>query len=337
MGKTNDAVTLADVARAAGVSIATASKALNGKTVVRESTRRHVEEVARSLAFTPNPFARALNSSITGTIGVLTADLANRFVVPILLGVEDAFGADSTSVILTDARNDAIRESHQLRTLVAKRVDGIIVLGDSDTSRPSITEQVSVPVAYAFAASQDPNDSSFTTDNIQGTDLAIDHLVSRGRRNIVAISGDPTFSAAVERLVGAMQAVQRHGLQLVGGENLFGDWSEDWGRQCVHALVEAGHHFDAIFCASDQIARGAIEQLRDENLRVPEDVAVVGYDNWELFSVHSRPPITTIDMNLQELGQAVAHELIDAIKGHPHPGVHRVPVRLIPRASTTRL
>jgi LacI family transcriptional regulator len=337
MTKAEKRPVLTDVAIAAGVSVATASKALNGRNHVNKITRQRVLDAAEKLNFTPNPFAQALNFPVTGTIGVLTADLSSRFVLPILMGVEEAFGAGSTSVIISDARKDLVRERFLLQTLIAKRVDGIIVLGDDANARPSLSEHVPVPVVYAYTPSVLSSDCSFTPDNAMGATLAIEHLVARGRRRIAMINGEPRFEAAQERSAAAQKALQSHGLGFVSGEVLYGEWSESWGRQGVRALLNARLDFDGIFCGSDQIARGVVDALREEGRSVPHDVGVVGFDDWELFSTTSRPPLTTIDMNLEHMGRAVAGELAAAIAGVTRPGLHKLPVRLVPRESTAGL
>lgn len=337
MAKISKRPVLSDVAAAAGVSVATASKALNGRHHVNEVTRQRVLEAAGQLKFTPNPFAQALNFPVTGTIGVLTADLSSRFVLPILMGVEEAFGAGSTSVIISDARNDRVREQFLLQTLMAKRVDGIIVLGADANPRQSITSDVPVPVVYAYTPSDVENDCSYTPDNAMGARLAIDHLVARGRRSIAMLNGEPRYDAATERGNAAVESLRNHGLELATGEVLYGDWSERWGRQGAQALLNSRLPVDGIFCGSDQIARGVVDELRSNGISVPHDIAVVGFDNWELFSTTSQPPLTTVDMNLEAMGRAVAEELQDAISGKPRTGIHRLPVQLIPRESTASL
>ena len=330
-------VTLFDVATLAGVSIATASKALNGRDQVRASTRERVFAAAQSLNFTPNPFAKALNEKRTGTIGMLTSDLDNRFVLPVLLGAEDAFGAGSTSVLLCDARGDAVREQHHLSTLLARRVDGIVVLGRTTNPRPSITAGIPVPVVYAYAPSDSNEDTSFTPDNYMAGKLAVEHLLDRGRHSIALINGEPSYTAATDRAAGATAAMAARGLTLEGADGLYGQWTESWGRQCTATLLASGRAIDGIVAASDQIARGVIDQLRESGLRVPEDVAVIGVDNWDILAQSARPPLSSIDMQLQELGRAAARALSTAIGGASHPGVNRLPVRVVPRESTASI
>lgn len=332
--RVRDTITLTDVAELAGVSLSTASKALNGKSQVRAETRQKVLDAAQALSFTPNPFAQALNSNRTGTIGMLTNNLDSRFVLPIVMGAEDAFGAGKTSVILADSRGDSIREQHHLSVLLQKRVDGIVVLGPSTNPRPSIPASLPVPVVYAYQPSESPLDASFTPDNVQAGRLAAEHLLSRGRHNIALVNGDPSYAAAHQRVEGAMEALAARGLELTGGPALFGQWSESWGRQCVQSLLDSGRPLDAIIAGNDLVARGVLDQLRESGKRVPQDVAVVGFDNWDVMSATSRPPLTTIDMALDELGQTVARALFTAISGTLTPGVRELPVHLVPREST---
>lgn len=336
-GRARSTITLSDVAELAGVSLATASKAMNNRTHVRAETRQKVLEAARALSFSPNPFAQALNSNRTGTIGMLTNNLESRFVLPIVAGAEDAFGAGRASVILADARGDVIREQHHLSVLLEKRVDGIVVLGPTTNPRLSITSRASVPLLYAYEPSQDEADGSFTPDNVQAGRLAAEHLVSRGRTCIGFVNGDPTFAAPHDRVEGATAALASAGLELVGGASLFGQWSEGWGRQCTDMLLKSGRPLDAIIAGNDLVARGVLDQLRESGRAVPEDVAVVGFDNWDVMSAASRPPMTSIDMNLGELGRTVARELFSAIEGEKISGVRRLPVHLVPRESTAGL
>lgn len=327
------AATLNDVARLAGVSIATASKALNGRGDVAAATRRRVEAAAADLAFTPNPMAKGLLAGRTGTVGLLTSDLDGRFMLPILMGAEDAFGAGQVNVFLCDARGDAIREQHHLKALLSRRVDGIIVVGRQTDPRPSLGQELPVPVVYAYAPSDDPRDLSLTPDNEAGGRLAIEHLLACGRTRIAHISGDPAYAAAQDRLAGAREALADAGLGFVG-EPQFSEWSEHWGRDAAALLLERHPDIDAVFCGSDQIARGVLDIARDLGRRVPDDLAVVGYDNWEVLATNSRPEVTSVDANLQQLGRIAAQRVFDAIDGELGRGVHHLPVRLVIRGST---
>ena len=161
--------------------------------------------------------------------------------------------------------------------------------------------------------------------------------MSRGRRHIALVNGDPSFAAAQERSQGARDALAEAGLELVGGDHLFGQWSESWGRQCTEMLLDSGQPLDAIIAGNDLVARGVLDQLRESGRRVPADVAVVGFDNWDVMAMYSRPPLSSVDMNLGELGRTVAQELSNAIAGSLQPGVRLLPVHMVPRESTASI
>ncbi|MET8260124.1 LacI family DNA-binding transcriptional regulator [Micromonospora sp. NPDC005553] len=311
----NRTPTLTDVAKLAGVSVATASKAINGRSEVRATTRVRVLKAAELLSFAPNALARSLLSGRTGTVGLLTSDLEGRFSIPILMGAEDAFGAGQVSVFLCDARGDAIREQHHVRALLSRRVDGLIVVGSRTDPRPPLAGNIPVPVVYVYAPSADPNDVSITVDNVGGGRLAIDHLLACGRRNIAHITGEVGFQAARDRAEGAAAALADAGLSLVADRPYFGSWDESWGRAAAHMVVERHAEVDAIFCGSDQIARGVLDALRDLGRDVPGALSVIGFDNWEAISADSRPRLTSIDMNLQRLGAVAGQRLFEAISG----------------------
>jgi LacI family transcriptional regulator len=330
------ASTLADVARLAGVSISTASKALNGRGHVRAETRSRVVAAAERLSFSPNSLARGLLAGRTGTVGLLTSDLVGRFSIPILMGAEDAFGAGRVNVFLCDARGDTIREQHHVQALLSRRVDGLIVVGHRTDPRPSLGRNLPVPVVYTYAPSEDPNDPSIVVDNLAGGRLAIEHLIACGRSRIAHISGDPGFAAARDRVAGVIGALEDAGLPLVG-EVQFGSWSEGWGRGAVAMLLDQHPDVDAVFCGSDQVARGVMDSLRERGLRVPDDVAVMGFDNWEVVAADARPPLTSVDMNLEEIGRSAARALFAALEDSPRSGVESLPCRLVLRASTASL
>ena len=330
----NRAATLNDVAKIAGVSIATASKAINGRGEVAPATRQRVLDAAKQISFTPNELARGLINGRTGTVGLLTSDLEGRFVIPILMGAEDAFGAGQVNVFLCDARGDSIREQHHLNALLTRRVDGIIVVGRSTDPRPSLGHNLPVPVVYAYAPSEDPTDSSLTPDNRAGGRLAVEHLIACGRSRIAIVTGNPGYAASHDRVVGAQEALAEAGLPLVGTP-MFSEWSEHWGRDASAMLLRQHPDIDGIVAGSDQIARGVLDTVRDLGRDVPSDVAVVSFDNWEILATNSRPELTSIDANLQQLGRAAATRIFEAIDGvEMRSGVEYLPSRLVIRGST---
>ena len=327
-------MTVTDVARLAGVSPGTVSKALNGRGSISPETVRRVQEAADRLGYQPNALARGLLTGRSCTVGLITTDSFGRFSIPILQGAEDALGPGSVSVLLCDSRDDRIREQHYLRILLERRVDGIIVTGRRQDPREPIGAGLSVPVVYAMTQSTSPDDLSLVPDDLQGGELATRHLLSTGRTRIGHITGPTRFVASRLRAQGAQDTLAAAGLELAGGSVLYGEWTEEWGRQAADMLLRAAPGVDGIFCGNDQIARGVADALREAGRQVPDEIAIVGFDNWEIIATASRPPLTTVDMNLRELGNAAAERLLAAIEGKFTPGVERLPCSLVLRASS---
>jgi len=327
-------VTITDVARLAGVSPGTASKALNGRGGISADTVDRVRQAAERLGYQPNALARGLLTGRSFTVGLITTDSFGRFSIPVMQGAEDALGPGRISVFLCDSRDDRIREQHYLRTLLERRVDGIIVAGRRQDLREPIGRNLPVPVVYAMTHSSDPADLSLLPDDEDGGAMAMRHLLSTGRTNIGHVTGPVRFRGSVLRAKGAMDTLAAAGLELAGGEPLHGEWTEEWGRQAADVLLRSNPGLDAIFCGNDQIARGVADMVREAGLRVPEDVALVGFDNWEVIAAATRPPLTTVDMNLRELGRAAGENLLAAIEGRRSEGLRLLPCTLVLRESS---
>jgi LacI family transcriptional regulator len=333
-GITARQVTITEVARLAGVSPGTASKALNGRGSLSQDTVRRVRDAAERLGYQPNALARGLLSGRTCTVGLITTDSFGRFSIPVMQGAEDALGPGSVSVLLCDSRDDRIREQHYLRILLERRVDGIIVTGRRQDQREPIGAGLPVPVVYAMTQSASLADLSLVPDDRHGGALAVRHLLSTGRTRIGHVTGPTRFAASRLRAEGAAEAIADAGLAPAGDGVLYGEWSEEWGRQAADVLLRAVPDTDAIFCGNDQIARGVSDALREAGRRVPDDVALVGFDNWEIMATACRPPLTTVDMNLRELGRTAAERLLVAIEGTFAPGVEKLPCSLVVRESS---
>lgn len=331
-------VRIVDVATLAGVSPSTVSKALNNNGLLRDSTRERVREAAERLGFVPHAGARSLQGRRTYTVGLLSTDNAGRFSLPVVLGAENALLAGQISALLATARHDPVREQHHIRSLVSRRVDGIIVTGR--TTEPRAPIEVLAPVVYAFAPSTDPHDASIVPDDADGMRQVVEHLRALGRRRLTYIGGREDQRSSWVRHEATVAAARERGIE-VAGDPRFGEWSERWGRHAVDMLVGDGllgpdtaEPVDAIVFASDQIARGGTDRLRERGLRVPDDVAVTGYDDWQVMSLASRPPLTTVDMRLETLGQRAAEMLLAALEGEPFHGTDLLPPQLVSREST---
>lgn len=316
------------------MSIGTASKALNGQGKLRAETRERVAAVARELGFAPNVLARALLAGRTYTVGVITTDSFGRFSIPVMLGAEDALGAGQISVFMCDTRDDQVRERQYLEMLLSRRVDGLIVTGRRIEPRPSIGAPPEIPVVYAMTQSLDTDQPAILPDDLGGGKLAASHFLAAGRTRLGHITGPARFLAARKRASGFCETAANASAGFSPDDVLYGEWSEHWGREGAHILLESNPGVEAIFCGSDQIARGVADTARLLGRRVPDDIALIGFDNWEPMALGSEPPLTSVDMCLEDVGRTAAEHLLSAINDVPTYGVQIVPSRLVIREST---
>ncbi len=332
----NDKVTIVAVAQAAGVSVATASKALNGTGRMREETRERVKRIARELDFRPNALARSLVSRRSFTVGLLTNDTYGRFTLPVMAGISEGLIDQGVSVFLCSMEDNPELAQVHVDAMLEKQVDGIIATGRRvDRPLPVDLGNLPVPVVYALTASP-PDAVRLLPDDYQGAREAVSHLVSLGRRRIAHITGPESFEVVSARAESYRQVLSEAGLDVPADGLLRGEWSEHWGHQAIDRLWSApGDKPDGIFCGNDQIGRGVIDALRERGITVPDDVAVVGYDNWEIVAGQTRPPLTTIDLNLKELGRQAGLRLMRLIDGEQvEPGLTRLPCTLVVRQSS---
>ncbi|WP_328768487.1 LacI family DNA-binding transcriptional regulator [Devosia sediminis] len=322
-------VRIYDVAQAAGVSVATASKALNDTGRMTDETRTRVKDAATRLGFRPNAMARALIQKRSFTVGLLTNDTYGRFTLPLMAGVSEALVDQGVSVFLCAIEDDPALAKIHVDAMLDKQVDGIIASGKRiDRQLPVDLENLSVPVVYAFTQAP-ANGVSLVSDDAAGSREAVEWLKSLGRRRIVHVTGPRSFASVEERAGAYRDAVGPT------AEVLFGTWSEQWGHEAVAQLWDAaGETPDAIFCGNDQIARGVVDALRERGVAVPADVSVVGFDNWEIVAAATRPPLTTVDMNLKELGREAGRLVLALAAGETvEPGIRKLPCALVVRQS----
>jgi LacI family transcriptional regulator len=324
-------VTIRDVAESAGVSIGTASKALNGQGKLRAETRERVVSAAERLGFSPNTLAQALLAGRSFTVGLITSDSFGRFSIPVMLGAEDALGTGQVSVFMCDTRDDPERERRHLEVLRARQVDGLIVTGRRIEPRAPVRELHGIPVVYAMTRPEGGGAAAVLPDDEAGGRTAAEHLLGLGRRRIAHVAGPERFLAARLRARGFAAALAEADASPCG-EVRFGEWTEHWGREAAGLLL--ADRPDAIFCGSDQIARGVTDTLRAVGRRIPDDVALVGYDNWLPMATGALPPLTSVDPCLEEVGREAATLLLAAIGGESSRDVLRVPPQLVVREST---
>ena len=328
-------LTIRDVARMANVSVGTVSKALNNNGSLRQETRARVIAVAKEVGFRPNDLAQSLHRGQTFTVGLISNDSFGRFAMPIMEGLEKCLADSRIAVFMANATDDHEREARHVEQLLGKRVDGIVVTARRADRRDKLTVATpDVPVIYVFSQVDDADAYCLLPDDEGGARLATEHLIGLGRRKIAHITGPERFEAVRLRRDGYRKALAAAGVGEPEGYYLPGVWSEGWGREAVAQLFKGKRTApDAIFCGNDQIARGAADALRERGIVVPDAVSIVGFDNWDVIADATRPPLTSVDMNLVHLGRQAGLKMLDMIAGKPLRGVHRLPCTLVVRES----
>lgn len=328
-------VTIEMVARAAGVSLSTVSRILNGTAVVSETKSRAVEEAIAALGFVANPVARGLAGGRTLSIGVVTQAIDSPFYGAALRGIEDQLGPEGYSPLFVSGHWDAATEVRCIDVLRSRRVDGIIVLTGriSDAALKACAK--ALPVVVTGRTLKAPGLFSLHFDNFEGGRLATQHLIQLGHRRIAFITGDPAHADSTERLRGYRGALEAAGIVFDPALVVPGEYHEVNGLLAVDRLVESRQRFTAIFAANDQMAFGAALGLQRRSLRVPDDVSLVGFDDLPT-SQYAIPPLSTVHQPAYEMGRLAATAMLEMLSG-VKPTAELAAPRFVARESSRRL
>jgi len=306
-----------DVAKGAGVSVATVSRVYNHSHHVREETRQRVRRTAQHLGYSPHGAARSLVTNRTYTIGVLLPDLYGEFFSELIRGIDQRAQASSYHVLLSSARPHGESLEPVLRSMRG-RVDGLIIMTpDLDTPISGHSLPMGFPVVLLNGAPGDAAYDSLGIDNFAGASAMVRHLASLGHRRIAIICGAPQNFDATERLRGYGAAVAELGLDADPALRLPGDFSEAAGHAAARRILEGGPRPTAVFAANDGMAIGALSAFREAGLRVPEDIAVTGFDDIPM-AQYVDPALTSVHVDISELGRCAADRLLTALR-EPSP------------------
>ncbi len=334
--------TIADVAKVAGVSKATVSRVLSGHyDYMRDDTRTKVEEAIAKLDYRPNSIARSLTSNRTNTAAILISDVGNPFYADVIHGVEDVAFDGNYDVFLCNTKYDTERGLTFVRSLIDKRVDGIMVMSSS-MSDVWLQEmrQNNVPVVIVDWEVNAPGSvvSTIGVDFMSGIQRAADHLVALGHRSFVHVSGPLELRTSRNRRDAFLSGLARHGIPERAVHVIEGNLQIDGGKKAVEQIMELQQAPSAVFAANDLMAIGVVAGARANGLSVPEDLSVVGLDDiWLAEQVD--PPLTTVSLPRYEIGQLAMQMLFDLMDPSadpsPTPDHRQVASSLIIRESTT--
>jgi LacI family transcriptional regulator len=307
-------VTIKDIAKQAGVSYATVSRALNNHTEINIETRKKVLRIAKEAGYQPNAIARGLVKKETQTLGLLIPDIINPFFAEVARWIEDTAIENGYTIFLCNTNWSLERESNYLNVLRQKQVDGILIAPASEKIEhlKKILSQWSKNIV-AITRMNISNVTSVLIDNVQGARMAVEHLIGRGHRRIAFIGGLIDISANQERLQGYQEALAVNGIEPNRDYIVSGDFKRESGHQIMHKLLNLKERPDAVFAANDLLALGAIQAIREAGLTIPGDMAVSGFDDIE-FAALPEIQLTTVSQPKYEMGKLALLTLINQIK-----------------------
>ncbi|MCW2849601.1 MAG: transcriptional regulator, LacI family [Marmoricola sp.] len=326
-----------DVAREAGVSIATVSRALRGLPRVSDETRERVLAAAARMEYVASPHAASLKSGQTRTVGVVVPNVTRWFFGSVIHGAEELLRQEGYDVLLYDITGDPEARHRLFSThLLSKRVDAVMVLAVRPTPE-EVASLVRVGSPTVVVGGYVPEWPSVRIDDVLASRTAVRHLIELGHERIAHIGGTPDPEHAGlqlptphDRLEGYRQTMAEAGLAIEPGWEAYGDFTARGGLTACQQLLDAPTRPTAIFAASDEMAIGAVHALRKAGLRVPEDISVVGIDDHELSEFFD---LTTVAQPAHDLGHRGARILLDALAGHTPTGLV-LPTRLVARGSS---
>ena len=324
------AVTVKDVAHAAGVSQATAARVLGDYGYASEDARRRVESSARRLGYTPNHVARALVSRATETVGLVVGDIDNPFFAAVARGLSDVVEPRGYTLLLANADEDPDRERRALRALRSKRVDGMVVVPAPRADPASFAD--STPLVQLDRAVRGLAADAVMVHNAAGAASAVEHLRRLGHTRIGIVSDAPQISSSSERIAGYRRVMRACGM-LDGSLVSIGGSSREEAHRAAFELLERPDRPTAVFTANNFMTHGVLLAARELRLRIPRDLALVGFDDLD-WTMLVDPPLTVVSQPVTDLGRVAGERLLARIDGETGPPRRvRLDTRLIVRGS----
>jgi LacI family transcriptional regulator len=320
----NAPVSIREVAAHAGVSVGTVSNVLNRPDIVARSTRDRVQEAIKALGFVRNESARQLRAGRSRIIGLVVLDVANPFFTDVARGVEDEASMSGLAVILCNSDDQLLKETRYLELLEEHRVQGILITPVAGADeRLTLLQRRGTPVVLVDSTSPSGGQCSVAVDDVLGGDVAMSHLLAAGHERLAYIGGPLSIRQVADRRDGALRALARAGrgpadLRMIETRAL----NVQAGQQAGAAIaaLPAGRRPTGVFCANDLIALGLLQEMTRHAIRVPGDIAIVGYDDID-FAAAAAVPLSSVRQPRQQLGRTAAQLLLEETLGtgaHTH-------------------
>ncbi|MBO2450984.1 LacI family DNA-binding transcriptional regulator [Actinomadura barringtoniae] len=304
-----------DVARLAGVSVATVSRVLNDSAAVTEPTRARVLAAVAELGYRPNAVARSLRTDATRTIGLIIGDILNPFFTELARAVEDEARTLGYSVVIGNADERPDRQDHYVRTLLEQRVDGLLLCPTAEIT-PLVRDMVAggEPLVFLDRTLPGLEVPTVRADGAEAINELVGHLRTLGHRRLAFISGPALLSTGRERTAAFVAALGEHGLAVREDYLEAGDFQAASGRASAARLLDLGEPPEVIVAGDNLMALGALDEIRARGLRIPADVGLASYDDLPWFT-HLDPPLTAIAQPVQALGRRSVRALIERVAG----------------------
>lgn len=327
-------ITIHDVARRAGVSIATVSRVLSRSAYpVRDELRARVEAAAQELDFRPSSLARGLAGRATRTLALVVPDIANPYYPRLSRGVEDVAAAQGYALIVCNTDHSAEKLGVYVRLLREKRVDGVLLAGGGH-ERPEDAAQLTGADLPIQAIGRHPLEvPSVRIDNVTAARAATSHLLERGRGRVAFVGGPASHTTVRDRRRGYRLALREAGLRPAAGLEALTGFSPSDGERAAQSLLRLPEPPDAVFAFNDYLAVGVVHALLSAGRRVPEDVAVIGFDDIPL-APYLRPSLSSVAVPAYELGASAAERLLRQLEGEAVPGIQWLETRVVARESS---
>ncbi len=309
-------ITITDIARKLGISTSTVSRALNDHPDISPETKRKVKEVAKELNYRPNPFAQSLKSNRTSTIGVIVPEIKHDFFSSAISGIEQVAYNSGYTIILCQSNESFEREVVNTNLLIHHRVAGLIVSISQNTKSGEHFNDVikkGVPLVFFDRTCEDVDTYKVVIDDKQSAYNAVTYLIQKGYRNIAHFAGPSGLDICKKRMSGYVDALIQNGLQVNKELILYGGLHELDGYDAMSELLEKNIIPDAIFAVNDPVAIGAFQKIKEAGLKIPDNVAIVGFSNNKITTLVD-PPLTTVNQPSFEMGKKAAEILINIIE-----------------------
>lgn len=310
-------VTIKDIARELGVSPSTVSRALKDHPDISPDTKKAVNELAEKLNYQPNTVALSLRQSKTNTIGVIIPEIVHYFFSTVISGIEDVAYSAGYNVIVTQSNESYQRETSDLKALFNSRVDGMLISVSRETTNYEHLENIfskGVPMVFFDRAADTIETSKVIVDDFGGAKEAVSHLIDQGCKRIAHLMSTKTLKIGQKRMEGYKEALKDEGQKIIEDYIIeCPEGTKEQGKSAMNALLKMKQKPDAVFASSDMLALGAMLAIKEAGLKIPDDVAVVGFSNWQ-FSEFVEPGLTTVDQPGFAMGQEAAKLLIRQIE-----------------------